>query len=324
VEYDNKGPGIGLFGGTATDKPYDGTSGEKAQLVLRHDGDSYFEGKLGVGTSTPTRKFSVNGGTSDTSARFESSQNQSLIIMRNNVAGASTQVGLSGSDFIVNTNGIEKMRILADGKIGVGTSTPTRKFTVNGGSSDTSAQFESDQSQSLIIMRNNVAGASTQIGLDGSDFRLNVTGTERLRVLADGKVGIGTSVPTRKFTVNGGTSDTSAQFESTQTQSLIIMRNSVAGASTQVGLDGSDFILNINGLEKFRVKLDGNVGIATSSPTEKLEVNGNAKVSGYIQLGTVSGQPPAGDCSASVYGRMKVDPTSGLMWVCVASGWLSK
>jgi len=45
----------------------------------------------------------------------------------------------------------------------------------------------------------------------------------------------------------------------------------------------------------------------------------------YVQLSTVSGMPPAQDCKNAVdYGRMSVDPQSGTLWICVASGWEAK
>ena len=48
------------------------------------------------------------------------------------------------------------------------------------------------------------------------------------------------------------------------------------------------------------------------------------QVQGYTQLATTSGSPPVSDCNSSVYGRMKVDPSTGLLWVCVGTGWISK
>jgi hypothetical protein len=72
--------------------------------------------------------------------------------------------------------------------------------------------------------------------------------------------------------------------------------------------------------ELFRVQRNGNVGIGTTNPQSRLEVDG------YIQLDTVTGAPPAADCNeASEEGRMKFDPGSDLLYICSgASGWVSK
>ncbi|HEX8188856.1 MAG TPA: S8 family serine peptidase [Pyrinomonadaceae bacterium] len=70
----------------------------------------------------------------------------------------------------------------------------------------------------------------------------------------------------------------------------------------------------------------GNVGIGTlfTPATDKLEVNGNAKVSGYVQLSTVASAPPAADCDAAAeHGRMKVDPVGFKLYICTSAGWKS-
>lgn len=45
----------------------------------------------------------------------------------------------------------------------------------------------------------------------------------------------------------------------------------------------------------------------------------------YLQLALTSGSPPSSDCnSASEWGRMKVDAGAGVIYVCVASGWVTR
>lgn len=63
----------------------------------------------------------------------------------------------------------------------------------------------------------------------------------------------------------------------------------------------------------------GNVGIGVSTPQSLLQVNG------YLQLALTAGAPPAGDCdAANERGRMMVDSAAGLLYICVASGWVTK
>ncbi len=69
----------------------------------------------------------------------------------------------------------------------------------------------------------------------------------------------------------------------------------------------------------FLKKEDENVGIGTITPNSALQVEG------YIQLDTITSAPPSTDCDEAVErGRMKVDSTNGLLYVCVDSGWVSK
>jgi sporulation protein YlmC with PRC-barrel domain len=51
--------------------------------------------------------------------------------------------------------------------------------------------------------------------------------------------------------------------------------------------DNVDLVFRTNGGERFRLKANGNVGIGTSSPVEKLEVNGGLKVSGSLTASTL-------------------------------------
>jgi hypothetical protein len=63
----------------------------------------------------------------------------------------------------------------------------------------------------------------------------------------------------------------------------------------------------------------GSVGIGVPTPSSALHV------AGYVQLDSTAGAPPAPDCDqAAERGRMKIDPATGLLWICANSGWVSK
>lgn len=54
----------------------------------------------------------------------------------------------------------------------------------------------------------------------------------------------------------------------------------------------------------------------------RIDANGLAVSNGYLKLDTVSGPPPNADCDeADEIGRMKVDLTNPLLYICAASGW---
>ncbi len=151
---------------------------------------------------------------------------------------------------------------------------------------------------------------------------------ERARIDSNGNFGIGTTSPdnsrlhvasgNNQFIIedsNGGT-DAKQWLFNADANLLKIMTANDGFSSWADAL-----VIERSGVSLVDVSFPtGNVGIGTSTPNSKLQVNG------YIQLDTVSSAPPAADCdAASEEGRMKFDPTSDVLYICSgASGWISK
>jgi hypothetical protein len=54
----------------------------------------------------------------------------------------------------------------------------------------------------------------------------------------------------------------------------------------------------------------------------RIDSTGIAVSDGYIKLNTSSGAPPSSDCdNVDEVGRMKVDSSSPILYVCTAVGW---
>jgi hypothetical protein len=85
--------------------------------------------------------------------------------------------------------------------------------------------------------------------------------------------------------------------------------------------NSQDLVVNLSGIGDVMTfdSLNGNVGIGTASPQSSLQVEG------YVQLALTAGSPPVSDCDEiSERGRMKVDNSAGLLFICVDSGWIAK
>jgi hypothetical protein len=78
-----------------------------------------------------------------------------------------------------------------------------------------------------------------------------------------------------------------------------------AGSDPQMGyvftMDSSFFTLKTNNYERYRINSDGNFGIGTNNPTEKLTVTGNAKISDNLFV----------DKKLRVQGSLKIDSLAG-------------
>jgi hypothetical protein len=217
----------------------------------------------------------------------------------------------------IETSGVERLRVDSSGNVGIGTSSP-QFFVDIAASAPRIRQTATSGTASSLLQLENTGGAA-YLGLDnsggglGGPYALNVwhggaypitfatNNTERLRIDASGNVGIGTStMPAgRRLVVSGGNIrlDTDYQIE--------------WGGST-VGLygHGANNTLHFftNTTERLRIDASGNVGIGTSSQTQKLQVNGGLAVTGGY-ASTANGGSVIATYSSGAGAIYALDPT---------------
>jgi hypothetical protein len=135
---------------------------------------------------------------------------------------------------------------------------------------------------------------------DGVSYAYENTGAiNSAFAIANGNVGIGTTSPGEALSVDGNLEFVGAQTIDTTAGNLTL---NAAASTNQLVLDSG-----------------GNVGIGTASPGSALAVLG------YVQLDLTSGAPASADCDAAAeHGRMKVDASASLLYICMSSGWVSK
>jgi hypothetical protein len=104
---------------------------------------------------------------------------------------------------------------------------------------------------------------------------------------ANSRVGIGATNPARPLEVDGGPVGIAATFKSTNATGGISLMGSGTTDDTRVriGAEGDDLKLFSNNIERVRIDSSGNVGINDTTPSYKLDVDGDINATGDLRVG---------------------------------------
>ena len=182
----------------------------------------------------------------------------------------------------------ERMRIEESGEVGIGTTSPADPLHV-----------KADSAGDNIHLEEYSGGEDWQLGVDSSgDLNFEDEGSVRVTFEDGGNVGIGTADPSTPLHVEmsnlfSGThfSGTVASFENNGEAGISVLGSSnsylfLGDASSETGAGairynhGSDTMyLRTVGANRVTIASDGDVGIGTTAPAEKLHVNGTIQLS---------------------------------------------
>ena len=126
----------------------------------------------------------------------------------------------------------------------------------------------------------------------------NITTTGALEAHANSATAASQIGSAKIGAVSGGTSDVYFSNAASHSPTDFGLRMSSGGQTVLNSKSGQNTYFTINNLSKMMIKSDGNVGINTTNPGEKLDVSGNIKATNFT-TGTA-------DDSASYFGRARV------------------
>ena len=256
-------------------------------------------GSVGIGTTSPQAVLHVEGGSSG-----------NLIQLSNTHTGATNTDGFvfginssltylynrENKDIAFGTNNTERLRITSSGDLGIGTTSPDRTIHCHKSSNTTNVRVKFSNSTT-----GECASDGFEIGINASDpaqavlvnnenspMAFFTNASERMRITSDGKVGVGTTAPEAKFSVNDQTNpDIALMYQGTtgghKSRYLFIDKRGFINAQVANNLhdDGVGtaaaslmFATSHNGTLSTAMAIEryGKVGINTTAPDAKLEI----------------------------------------------------
>jgi hypothetical protein len=241
-------------------------------------------GRLGIGTTNPGALLHLSATAGNQELRFSDTTNTAM--GRIYEANGLTIISETAHPIIFQTNAAERVRIDSSGRVGIGTTSPGMKLTIN---DTTTAQIQLGYNDSIYgrIGRNSSGNYEFSSYENGGNLLFGTTGTtgsttERVRIDSSGRLLVGTSSARGNFF--NTTASAALQIEGTATARRASIISCEAASDTggslvlahqRSGSVGGNTIVN-NGDIVGRLSYQGNDGAEfVEAASINCEVDGN-------------------------------------------------
>jgi hypothetical protein len=237
--------------------------------------------------------------------------NANISIDGGGVGGIGNVLGVVGTSYgyvgtntlntplVFQINSAEQMRLTTTG-LGIGTSSPAAKLDVQAATATLKVASTTGTNAAYLYAQN--TGGDFYFGRDnstGATFGTNsaysavlwsagaypmaffTNNTERMRIDSAGNVGIGTSSPTT--TLHLAKAGATYMRANNTTSTIDLYVGSQTNDATVAVISNHPLSFATNSAERMRISASGDVGIGTSSPLQKLDVNGDMRVANAVR-----------------------------------------
>ncbi|MBK9382218.1 MAG: hypothetical protein IPN39_12960 [Chitinophagaceae bacterium] len=255
---------------------------------------------VGIGTNTPSSKFSVAGNLLVTGGDISINDASATVFLRvSNSARASVALSGVNNDLSIGTlalndlgkmyfktQSVNRMTIEPNGDVGVGFTSPSYKLDVNG-NARTVGNFIAEDGYIQIKSTTDSKLWNMQYSSGTGRLLFLESGVERVILQNGGNVGIGETFPAEKLHVNGNTMIDGDATLNTVNPTIQLQNSDVnkgfiqlSGDNIRIGTNSGNtvgkFVIRTNGGDRVFVDESGNVNIGsqTDAPGYKLRVDG--------------------------------------------------
>jgi len=264
-------------------------TGSGTANTLNGESDLIFDGtKLGIGM-TP-------GSGTGYLLQLDSGEAQTFMTFGNSGSGNGATNGLVvGNDtsrayftqrenqpIFVATNNVDRLVIDENGKVGIGTTSPSYFLHVNSGTANSVAIFESTDAGVQLEFKDSTG---TSILECQNDFRFKDSSGEKVRINSSGVTVKGATNAAARLLLQNTTSVRTNYIGLSADDDRIVIAADDADEGSNSTID-----FKVDGSERMRIDSSGNVGIGTSSPSKKLHVYDSGVSYLRLETGAANGQ----------------------------------